>query len=174
MVNLDLKKPDLQRLLGRIKSVYGAYDSIQVADPDGRLIATSDADTFDASEQSWFSQAVAGVPSIAPVYRDGEDLRWLVAHPVLNSQGHPEAVVMGDLKVDSLLDFVDSDFGVTAEVLLVNADRRLIFSSRSADTPTEAHLIEAGSLRTPIETAATAAGVTGRSGALEYTDHRGD
>jgi methyl-accepting chemotaxis protein len=98
----------------------------------------------------------------------------VVAHPVLNTQGQPEAVVMGDLKVDSLLEFVESDFGRTAEVLLVNSDRRLVFSSRSADTPTEAHLIEAGSLRTPIETAATSAGVSGRSGALEYTDHRGD
>src|SRR5918999_276463 len=172
MVNLDLKKPDLQRLLGRIKSVYGAYDSIQVADPDGRLIATSDADTFDASEQSWFSQAVAGVPSIAPAYRDGDDLRWVVAHPVLNAQGQPEAVVMGDLKVDSLLQFVDTDFGATAEIIFVNSDRRLILSSRSEDARNEADLIQAGALRTPIETAATSAGVSGRSGALEYTDHR--
>jgi methyl-accepting chemotaxis protein len=174
MVNLELKTRDLQNLLGRIETVYGAYDSIQVTDRDGRLLATSDTDTFDASEQSWFSQAVAGVPSIAQVYRDGDDLRWIVAHPVLNSQGQPEAVVMGDLKVDSLLEFVQADFGDTAEVLLVNSERRLVFSSRSADTPTEAHLIEAGSLSTPIETEATAAGLSGRSGALEYTDHRGD
>jgi methyl-accepting chemotaxis protein len=136
-----------------LDKAYGSYDSIQIADTKGRLLSTSTpGHTFTVAGQAWFAAAAAGKPVVSPIYRDGGELRWVVAHPILGAKDQTVAVVLGDLRESTLARFLHGEeLGKTGESILVDPKGRLILSSALGRTTTEPKMLAAGALAKSVD-----------------------
>lgn len=151
-----------------------AYDVLFVTRLDGAVLATTDESLdFDPDDQDWFEQAANGTLTVSPLYRDGEELRWVVAAPVLDD-GDVVAVALGDLRVEALAGLVgDPVQARTGEVILVGPDKRLIYSTAFGSDLTDETLIAGGALDERIDTVGTNAALAGGTGATRFLDDGG-
>jgi methyl-accepting chemotaxis protein len=151
-----------------------SFDVIQIADRNGEPIAADPAGRgFSVAAQDWLSTAEAAV-HIAPPYREGDELRWLVAAPVRAPDNRLVGIVMGDLRMEILADAIDpASVGKSAEIVLVDGGKRLMISSLAGLSPETGDLIASGSLRSTVDTAGTTRGLAGQTGAARYRDYRG-
>ena len=153
-----------------------AYDVLFVARPDGSTLATTDPRvSFDPGGQPWFADAVAGRSVVSPVYRDGEELRWVVAAPVRGSSG-VVAVALAGLRVEGLR----AQMGLehlpdVQETMLVRADQLLVYSTTFGSEVDGEDLLTQGVLDPgrPVITDGAAAALSGQTGAARSVDDRG-
>ncbi|HEX2039177.1 MAG TPA: cache domain-containing protein, partial [Acidimicrobiales bacterium] len=124
-------------LLSQVEKSYGAYDVVELADLGGRVVAASNGDrSFDPSGDDWFRQAAGGQAVVSPVTAVDGRLRLVVAHPVAAADGRTAGVVLADLRDESLAELLSSaDYGESAEVLLVDGDRRVVVTSLGTSGP---------------------------------------
>lgn len=152
-----------------------AYDVLFVARPDGSTLATTDPRvSFDPAGQPWFADALAGRGVVSPVYRDGQELRWMVAAPVRGPSG-VAAVALADLRVEGLRAQMGlEDLPDVQEIVLVGADQLLVYSTTfGAEVDGEA-LLTQGALdpARPVTTDGAAAALSGQTGAARSVDAR--
>ncbi len=103
------------------------YDVVFLADTDGGVLATTvQSLAFDPSDQDWFQEAMSGRSAISPLYREGQELRWMMAVPVPGAA----AVLVGDLKVEGLAR-ISGNPGLARsdEIILTDEAGRLVFST---------------------------------------------
>ncbi len=161
--------------LQRTVEVRDILDVLFVVDTRGVVRATTDASlSFDPSGEEWFGRALVGQTVVSPLYREGDEVRWVIASPV-RTDGAIVGVALADLRVEAIGALV-ADLGTeTAEINLVGPDRLLIYSTRfgaRSDGPT---LLAQGALdpAAPVATTGTLAALDGRSGAARYRNARG-
>lgn len=173
----DLDGPGATALLTQVDRAYGDYAALQITDLEGRLLAVSqNSERFTVTGQDWFSDALSSEsPIIASPERHGDQIRWIIASRIVDADGQVVGVVAGDLQMKSLGEVLDPDFDEHAEVIVVDAQQRLLFNSEEAvDAGRDADLLAAGVLSTEIDNEAVrAADETGEPGAARFTDPEG-
>lgn len=152
------------------------FTLIQVTDLEGTLLATSrGGESIDPAEQEWFRLAAAGQPVLTSPVRQGDHLEWVMAQPVLDREGRPQAVLIGNLNPVVLSRLLNPGLELGGDVLAVDAQHRLIYSTEEMGEVTdEATMLAAGALSTTVDNAATQeATSTGLPGAAQFTDPAG-
>jgi methyl-accepting chemotaxis protein len=163
-------------LLARISKADGSYSRIEITDLAGKTLASSNTGSGpEPIGQDWFRTAVSGHPVLTSVVQESGRLDWIVAQPVLDANGRPRAVVIGQLKLAVLADLLNPELERGSEVVVVDSKHRLIYdtddiSASSDDTA----LLAAGVLSTIVDNAATRkASSTGEPGTARFTDLEG-
>jgi len=112
-----------------LRAERGPFETVQLVDRSGRLLASTDAAPSLADPTSgWLAGALRGAETRAePVQRDGT-LRTLLAQPVGGRPGAAEAVLLGDLDESILASFVTAlRIGRTGEAVIRDRDGSLIW-----------------------------------------------
>jgi methyl-accepting chemotaxis protein len=167
--------PALGSLLAEVAAAYGSYDLIVVTDLAGKVTATSDSSgVLPVAGTPWFQAAAAGQPVLAtPAEVDGAVV-WPVAHPITGADGRPVGVAVGDLQVTRLSELLsDVNEEADGELLAVDADHRLVYSSRMGRVADDADLLAKGGLRTEVRTEGSVRALAGESDHAHYTNYRG-
>jgi len=161
---------EVEATLRRTAQARDIFDVLFVVDTRGVVLASTDPVlSFDPTGEEWFGRALVGQTVVSPLYREGDELRWVVAPPV-RRDGAIVGVTLADLRVEAIGALVADLGGETAEISLVGPDRLLIYSTRfgaQSDGPT---LLAQGALdpQMPVVTTGSLAALDGRSGAARY------
>ena len=99
-------------------------------------------------------------------------LRWTIQEPVLDSVGHPQGVVIGDLNPTLLVELLNPELDRGSDVVAVDAQHRLIYDTAMGKVADDTAMLSAGTLHTVVDNAATR-GAAGDSGTVRFTDLHG-
>jgi methyl-accepting chemotaxis protein len=169
-----LGDPATAAALERVDKLYADYRVIEVTDLTGRVLASSRPGTqVDVANRDWFRAAVAAQPVLSTVTDEDGELHWFVAAPVLDASGRPEGVVAGDLDVTVLADVLNPEVQRGTEVIAVDREHNVIYTTEMGKAADGAALIAKGALRTRMDNAAITAALAGNSGATSFRDARG-
>ncbi|HVF73917.1 MAG TPA: methyl-accepting chemotaxis protein [Acidimicrobiales bacterium] len=163
-------------LLTTVADTYGSYDAIYLTDLSGRVVASTGGATapIDLLAQSWFTSAASGQPAVASPVPVQDTIVWPVAHPVTGADGRPAGVVIGDLKASMLAELIDKeDASVDSELLAVDRERRLVYSSTMGAITADADLLTKGAFSTRVSTVGANRGLAGETGSADYRNYRG-
>jgi len=156
----------------RVAQVRDVFDVLFVVDTRGVVIAsTDDSLSFEPAGQEWFGRALTGQTIVSPVYRDGEEIRWMIATPVRGENGIV-GVAVADLRVEAIAPLVTDLAKGAGEIRLVGPDRLLIYSTAFGSGLEGATLLAQGALdpEMPVATEGAEAALDGREGAGRYRD----
>ena len=158
-------------LLGRIDESSEAYVVIEVTDLAGDVLASSKPDvSIDPSDEEWFRAAAAGQTVVeTPAERDGR-IDWVIAQPIVDSDGTIVGVVVGYLRTTVLVELLDPELNDGTEVLAVDSDHRLVYETTMGSVADDAALLAGGALSTIIDNDAVTRGLVGEQGSVAYTD----
>jgi methyl-accepting chemotaxis protein len=162
--------------LSKVDSTYGDFSLIELTDLTGKVLASSrPGASLDVVGQDWFRTASSGHPVLTSPVRDGGHIQWIIAQPVLGKDGHLQAVVIGNLKTTVLADLLNPELEEGSEVLAVNTQHQLIYSTEDmGKADDDAALLAAGALSTTVDNAATQqATSTGEPGTARFIDADG-
>ena len=166
--------PIARRQLVNLERVRRTYDAIQLLGLDGRLlVADRPGPALATRGEPWFAAAVNGRPAMAPIRREGDALRWIVAIPV-ERRGGVTRVLAADVDATELATFLDEAvLGRTGEASLLDRQRRTIVSSRYGLPRSEADMIAKGALGSRDDAPSVAAALGGRSGIARHERRNG-
>ncbi|MGQ0844751.1 MAG: methyl-accepting chemotaxis protein [Sporichthyaceae bacterium] len=170
-----LPPADREATLDEIVRESESFANAVLYAPDGAVLAAAEPTTVpQAAGADWFRQAVAGNSVDSGVFLEAGELRWIYAAAVRERDGRVSAVVAVDVSV-SRLDAVIGDLrlGRSGEVILVDKEYRLVFSSALTRRQSDADLAAEGIGSTKAATEAPSAGLRGENGSVRYTDYRG-
>ena len=167
--------PAVPALLADFQQTYAAYDTIVLTDLTGKVLAGGSEQrlALDLGNQPWFASAAIGQPAVASPTEQGGAILWPVSHPVVGADGRPVGVVIGDLGVDifeRLLAGSSGDEG--SELVAVDANRRLLYSSTMGGVDGDGDLMRKGALRTPVSTVGANRALAGETGSATYRNYR--
>ena len=127
--------------------------------------------SIDVAGQEWFHTAATGQPVVTSPTRQGDQIRWIIAQPVVDRNDRPVAVVIGDLNPTALATLLNPELDEGSEVVAVDAQHRLIYSSQMGEVADDAAMLAAGSLSITVDNTATQqAFSTGEYGVARFTD----
>jgi methyl-accepting chemotaxis protein len=160
---------DLEPQLRALDEIRGAYDTVQLLDLDGHVVAASrPGPALPATGEEWFVDAAAGRAAIGEIERDGNALRWVLAVPRLRD-GRPTGVIAADVDAASLFTFIrDAKLGSSGDSLLVDAHQLKIIALRDGVPPDESAMIQRGALETRYDLASTREALAGRKGTQRH------
>ena len=123
--------------------------------------------------QDWFQAAAGGRPVVTSLLRQGDQIQWIVAQPVMDRSGRPAAVLIGDLDPAALNTLLNAELSEGNEVIVADDQHRLLYSSELGEI-SDADLLSAGVLSTTVDNAATQqASSTGEPGVARFIDLEG-
>jgi hypothetical protein len=162
-------------LLSRSDKTYGDFAVLQVIDLRGNLLATSRPGLhLDLAGQAWLQAAAAGQATTTSPTRHGDSIQWILAQPIPGTDGHPRAVLVGDLDPLVLATLLNPELDAGSEVIAVDAQHRLIYDTTMGKPSDERALLAAGALSTTVDNAATRqAANTGKPGTARFNDLQG-
>jgi len=173
----DIESRRTTALLRRVNDAFGDYSVLKVLDADGRVLAAShDNDRFATAGQDWLNQALSSEePVVSPPQRQGDQIRWIIANRIETADGDVIGVVAGDLRMEALARVLHPEFDDHAEVVVVDAQHRLLFNSEAAaEADGDDDLLAAGILSTVVDNEAVReAAEEGDPGAARYTSLEG-
>jgi len=172
---LQLSGPAMTSLLSRSDKTYGDFAVLQVIDLRGNLLATSRPGLhLDLAGQAWLQAAAAGQATTTSPTRHGDSIQWILAQPIPGTDGHPRAVLVGDLDPLVLATLLNPELDAGSEVIAVDAQHRLIYDTTMGKPSDERALLAAGALSTTVDNAATRqAANTGKPGTARFNDLQG-
>jgi methyl-accepting chemotaxis protein len=171
----QLGTPATRRLLGSLTKSYADYSLVEITDLKGKVVSSSrPGSSFVAQGQSWFRTAKSGATALTSVVRDGNRLRWILARPVLGSDGKPQGVVAADLNAAELGVLLNPELDPGSQVVAVDATGHLVYESSMGRLSSSAALAANASFGTKVDNTATRqAFATGELGVARFTDLSG-
>jgi methyl-accepting chemotaxis protein len=171
----QLDSPALTRLLVGVQRSGHDYELIQVMDLTGRAITSSRPGTsLTATGQDWFRTASSGKPAITSLTRVGDQLRWVIAAPIVGPDGQPEGVVAADLNAAELAVLLNPELDNGSQVIAVDSNHALLYDTAMGPVASSTALLAAGALHSTLDNNATHQAIaTGEPGATRYTDQNG-
>ena len=172
-LSAKLDDADVKVVLRRSQRSGGDFALLEVVELNG-LITVSDGDrSLDVGDASWF-RSVAGGQRItaSPVARDGR-IDWIIAEPILDSTGRPQAVLVGDLSVSVLPDLLNPELDARSNVVVVDRDGHIVYSTSFGDIADDKALLAAGGLTTDVNHAGVIQAARQETGSVEYVDLTG-
>ena len=174
-----VRSMDPERALSALKlydQQWDIWETLFVAGPDGKTIATSDGSEIDISARAYFQEAMQGKPAIsdALVSRATGNVVVVFASPVV-SEGKVVGVAGGTVPMDGLAAMMTAArMGSTGEAYLVNEQGYAVTQSRFEDELKREGLIkERTELELKVDTFAVREALAGRDGIGEYSNYRG-
>ena len=161
--------------LVKVDRNYDDFSLIELTDLNGKVLATSRAViSIDVAGQDWFRTAAAGQPVVTSLLRQGDHIRWIIAQPVMDRSGRPEAVVIGDLDPTVLNTLLNPELHEGNEIIVADAQHHLLYSSEMGEVADDAEMLAAGVLSTTVDNAATQQALsTGEPGVARFIDLEG-
>jgi methyl-accepting chemotaxis protein len=177
MVRGHLGDPDLSSQMQALAQANPTFEMIEVVDTSGNPIASSAPNLVaNVGAASWFKGALAK-PVIADVTDEGATLRWFVAAPIAGADNKTSAVLVGDAKVSAMANLLyDADVSLTgvADVDLVNAQHRLVYSTDMGDVADNTALRAKGAMQEVVKTAAADLALGSGAGTVRFREHGTD
>jgi methyl-accepting chemotaxis protein len=173
--HIDASDPDSTELAKGIATTSDDYIVIEVTDLTGTVVGTSAPDVkIDPTGADWFRTAAAGQSVTTSLAEQDGDLRWILAEPVLGTDGRPQGVVVADINPVILGDLLNPELDQGSEVLAVDAQHRLIYDTALGKPEDERALLSAGALRTVVDNVVTQRVAGGdSSGSAHFRDLHG-
>jgi gas vesicle protein len=161
--------------LGTIDRNYDDFSRIQLTDLTGKVLAgTGEGGSINVVGQDWFRTVTTGQPVVTSPVRQGDDIRWIIAQPVLDRNDRPVAVVVGDVNPTALATLLNPELDKGSKVVAVDSQNHLIYSSEMGEVADDAALLAAGALSTTVDNEATRQGFrNGSYGVARFTDGEG-
>jgi len=170
-----LSDPATSALLARTDKAFDDFSLIELTDLSGRVLSTSRPGvSLDPAGQDWFRTAVGGQPVLTSPELRGERIQWVIAQPVLGSDGQPRGVLVGNLNPAVLGELLDTELDGTNTVVAVDSKRQLIYDTELGKLADDKAMLAAGVLSTTVDNSATReAASTGTFGAARFNDLEG-
>jgi methyl-accepting chemotaxis protein len=172
----DLHHPDFGALLTSADKDLGNYSLIEATDVTGKVLATSrPGSAVNPAGQEWFRTALSGHATITSLTQRGDQIQWIVAAPVVGTNGKVSGAIVADLNATVLKSLLSPELDAGTEIVTVDAQHRLVFDSRDmSDVADEKAMLAAGALHDTVENTATQKAVsTGDGGTATFADARG-
>jgi methyl-accepting chemotaxis protein len=154
-----------------------AYDTIEIVDSEGRVIISSGNEpAIQVAGASWLGTGLVK-PTIQTITAGQSGLVWIATAPIQQPGGASQGLVVGDINAGALGSLA-SLFGTHApsstgrEVLLVDRDHLLLYSSDWGAATDETSMAQKGALRDTISPAIVDHALAGGVGAARIQDHR--
>ncbi len=159
-----------------LDEVREAYDIVVLYDRGGRARIRSRPDPAPSvRDAEWFSDALGGRATIAPIERDGRRLRWIVAAPIPGPGNAVRGVVAADIDARRLFEFVvRATRGRTGDAMLVERGGHVVVRASDGPLPSEAAMLDRGALRTRPRTEAVTLGLSGVTDAFAGDESDGE
>jgi methyl-accepting chemotaxis protein len=160
--------------LDTVDHSYDAFSVVELTDLKGKVLASSrDGAGIDVAGQDWFQTAAGGQPVVTSLLRQGDQIFWIVAQPVMDRSGRPGGVLIGDLDPGALNTLFNAELSEGNEVVVADGQHHLLYSSEMGKVA-DADLLSAGVLSTVVDNAATQqASSTGEPGVARFADLAG-
>ncbi len=123
---------------------WGMYETIFLAGPDGKTIATSDDKPLDVSDRLYFSEALSGSVTLSEplLSKASGHLVIVFASPVRSKSGDIVGVIGETVPLDTLGQLLDKNrSGLTSESYLVNQQGYFVTAPRFVNEMKAAGLI---------------------------------
>ncbi len=157
---------------------WGMYETIFLAGPDGKTIATSDDKPLDVSDRSYFSEALSGSVTLSEplLSKASGHLVIVFASPVRSKSGDIVGVIGETVPLDTLAQLLDKNrSGLTSESYLVNQQGYFVTAPRFVNEMKTAGLItDRAELEYQLQTTASKELQAGKSGQGIYTNYLGE
>jgi hypothetical protein len=167
--------PRVTAVLASVDKTYDDFSLLELTDLRGKAVASSRAGAGPSTAgQSWFATVVAGKSVLTSPTRQGDHIQWVIAQPVLGADGHPAAVLVGELNPTVLASLLNPELSSGDTVVAVDAQHRLIYDTAMGKVADDSALLAAGALSTTVDNAATAqAAKTREPGTARFSDLNG-
>ncbi len=157
--------------------LWKVYETIFLAGPDGRSIASSDVTPLNVAERDYFKQAMSGKVSMseALVSKATGHLILVFAAPILSKDGAVVGVIAATIPLDTISEnLARSWIGETADTYLINQQGYFVTAPRFAKEMKAAGLFETRpELEAKLETTAGKQLLAGNSGQGLYSNYLG-
>ncbi|MBK8421964.1 methyl-accepting chemotaxis protein [Candidatus Villigracilis saccharophilus] len=157
---------------------WGMYETIFLAGPDGKTIATSDDKPLDVSDRLYFSEALSGSVTLSEplLSKASGHLVIVFASPVRSKSGDIVGVIGETVPLDTLAQLLDKNrSGLTSESYLVNQQGYFVTAPRFVNEMKTAGLItDRAELEYQLQTTASKELQAGKSGQGIYTNYLGE
>ena len=165
--------PDTNAVLTRLRKSGGDFALLEVTDLNGTVAVSESDRSVDVSRETWFRSAASGqVVTTSPVERNGR-VDWIIAQPILDSAGRPEAVLIGDLVVAKLHEVLNPELDKGSNVVAVDREGHLVYATSLGELADDKALLAAGGLTTVIANAGLSRASQLKTGSAEYSDLTG-
>jgi methyl-accepting chemotaxis protein len=171
----QLNTANTTNLLTGIDKTYGDFNPIEIADLNGKILASSRPGlSIDPTGTDWFRTATSGQPTVTSLVQQGDHLHWIIARPIIGADGRPQGVVAGNLDPAVLADLLNPELDQGSVVVAIDANHQLIYDTAMGKLADDTALLAHGSLHTTVDNAATRqATSTGQPGTARFTDLQG-
>jgi methyl-accepting chemotaxis protein len=171
----DLGSPDVRSEVTEHDKGSDDFSLIELVDVSGRVVFSSRPGVrIDPAGEAWFRTAVAGRPVVSSLARKGTGIQWITSRPVLGAGGRVVGVLAADLNPAALAVLLDPELEEGSELVVSDAQHRLLFDTSIGAVADGAALIAAGTLQTTVDNLATRqAAATGEPGTARYPDLKG-
>jgi methyl-accepting chemotaxis protein len=161
--------------LSKFDKTYDDFSLIEITDTAGRVLATSQAGAgINVSSQDWLRTVATGHRVLTTPVRQGDQIQWIIAEPIRGRDGRMQAVVVADLNPIVLADLLNPELDKGSEVVAVDPNHQLIYSSQMGKVADDKALLAAGALTTTIVNGATReSDRTHQPGVTRFTDTTG-
>jgi methyl-accepting chemotaxis protein len=150
------------------------YAMIEVTDLNGHAVSSSRPDlTVSTSGKDWFRTAAAGQAVTTSLAQQDGALEWIVAEPVMGSDGRPEGVVVADLNPLALPDLLNPELDEGSEVLAIDGQHHLVYDTSMGKPADEQALLAGGSLSKVVDNTVTQHAAGDAAGTAHLDDLRG-
>lgn len=174
-----LQSTNVEEMAAALDALYNNgsyYELIFVTDAQGTTLYTTDGESYNFSDRSYFQKAIGGQFAIsdAIVSRMSGDIVFVIAAPVYKDD-EVVRVVAASIKTTQLSEMTKLiQEGETGETYLINGDGYFITSSRfTSQLIADGYIQERTELELQIDTLATQSVLAGKHGEQEYLDYRG-
>ena len=151
-----LDDPDLSTLLVGVNAFYDDYERVDITDLSGTILAsTQPGSGLAASRPAWFRTARSGLTALTSLEQRGDRIEWILAVPVLGSDGRPVGVVAADLNAAELATLLNPELDEAMRVIVSDAERNLIYDTAMGAVESPSELLAAGALGSQVDNAVT-------------------
>jgi methyl-accepting chemotaxis protein len=171
----QLGSPATRRLLGGLTKSYADYSLVEITDLKGKVVSSSrPGSRFTAQGQSWFRTAKSGSTALTSLMRQGNQIQWILARPILGPDGKPQGVIAADLNAAELGILLNPELDSGTQVVAVDASGHFLYESSMGKLKNSSALLTSGMFDRPVDNAATRkAFATGDAGAARFSDLEG-
>jgi methyl-accepting chemotaxis protein len=160
--------------LTRLQGSGGDFASLEVTDLNGVVLSTTDdARLGDVAHAAWFRTAAGGeTVTLSPVAVDG-NIDWIIARPILDVSGRPEAVLVGNLAMTALPTILNPELDDDSNVVAVDHEGHLIYETSLGTLADDQAILDAGVLTTVVVNSGLTQASVQETGEAGYSDLRG-
>jgi methyl-accepting chemotaxis protein len=174
-----VSQPDLSASLRATMGSHTAFESLQIIDRSGTVVAVSRPGVVLSATPTGAPFATSlSVETFGPVEvgKAGDAINWIMTAPILGADEQPQGVIVADLNV-AVLGKLLSPYGLGAatndqEVHVVNAQHLLLYSSTWGVVDDETSELAKGALQIKADGAIFELAMSTGPGAAQIVDYR--